>query len=204
MDKLDITKINHKRYSDSSNNKEDNNKIKYLKFLITRILISLILIIGVSIFVKVNDYNKDYFKKYLFEDNLKFTKINNLYEEYMGKIIPKTNSKDELVFGSSDLVKNQYEKYQDGVKIKVSEKSPVSVLTGGIVVFIGEKDNYGNTVILQGNDGIDYWYGNITNVSVNLYDYIENNTLIGEAQNDYIYVVLKKDKQYLNYEEYIK
>ena len=72
------------------------------------------------------------------------------------------------------------------------------------MVFIGEKSSYGNTLIIQGNDGIDYWYGGITNTSVNLYDYLEKDTLVGEAKENYIYLVLQKDREFLNYEEYIK
>ena len=37
----------------------------------------------------------------------------------------------------------------------------------------------GNTVIIQGVDGVDIWYGNLTNVSVKLYDYVEKDKLIG-------------------------
>ena len=42
----DYTKISHKRYS---NNNTDNKKIKYLKSLISRILMSIILVISISI-----------------------------------------------------------------------------------------------------------------------------------------------------------
>ena len=109
-----------------------------------------------------------------------------------------------MVMSSSELIKNKYEKYLDGVKISVSKKTPISILYGGIVVFVGEKDNYGNVVIIQGNDGIDYWYGGISNTNINLYDYLEKDTLIGEASADYIYLVLEKDNSYLNYEEYLQ
>lgn len=203
MNKLDITKINHKRYSENTS-LDNDHRIKYLKFLVTRILISLILVIGVSIFVKVNDLNKSYVQKYLFEDNLKFTEINQLYQKYFGKIIPSPIDKDEMVFSGDDLTKKAYEKYENGIKFTISEHSPISALIGGIVVFIGEKDNYGNTVIVQGNDGVDYWYGGLTNLSVNLYDYIESNALLGETSANHLYLVLKKDNNYLNYEEYIK
>lgn len=203
MNKLDITKINHKRYSENAS-LDDNHRIKYLKFLVTRILISLILVIGIAIFVKVNDLNKSYVQKYLFEDNLKFTEINQLYQKYFGKIIPNPIDKDEMVFSGDDLKKQAYEKYENGVKFNISTHSPVSTLIGGIVVFIGEKDIYGNTVIVQGNDGVDYWYGGLTNLSINLYDYIETNALLGETSADFLYLVLKKDNNYLNYEEYIK
>ena len=71
-----------------------------------------------------------------------------------------------------------------------------------MVVFIGDKENYGKTVIIESLEGIDYWYCNIHNTSLKLYDYVEKGTLVGEVQND-LYMVFSKDGNYLNYEEYI-
>ena len=199
----DYTKISHKSYS-SKTTDLSNKKIRYLKNLITRSLLSIILIISICILIKVNDNNKVLVNKYLYEDSLSFTKINNWYQDKFGKLLPKVENSDELVLNSDDFKSYKYEKYQDGVKIDISKGSPVSLLNGGIVVFIGEKEGYGNTLILQGNDGIDYWYGNITNTNATLYDYLEKDTLIGEANDDYIYLVFQKDGQYLSYGEYLK
>ena len=70
------------------------------------------------------------------------------------------------------------------------------------MVYIGEKEDYGNTVIIQGVDGVDIWYGNLTNVSVKLYDYLEKDKLIGETLDDTLYLVIKKDNEYIKYEDY--
>lgn len=183
------------------NNVEDNKKIKYLKFLVTRVLLSIIFIISVCIYMKIDDKNILLVEKYLFEDNLEFTKINNWYQENIGNIIPSVKENSNLVFSSNDIYTKDYEVYENGVKFNSQKNQPVSILSGGIVVFIGEKDNYGNTVIIQGNDGIDYWYGEISNLSVNLYDYIEKDTLIGETINDYLYLVLQKNGKFISYEE---
>ncbi len=205
MNSFDYTTINHKRYSDYQK-KDDEKLIKYLKNLITRCLLAIILVISTCIFAKINSQNKLLVKEYVFKDSLKFTEFNNWYQKNFGKIIPDIINKNnsDMVMSSSELIKNKYEKYLDGVKISVSKKTPISILYGGIVVFVGEKDNYGNVVIIQGNDGIDYWYGGISNTNINLYDYLEKDTLIGEATNDYIYLVLEKDNSYLNYEEYLQ
>lgn len=183
------------------NNGEDSKKIKYLKFLITRVLLSIIIIISICIYMKIDDKNVLLVEKYLFEDNLEFTKINNWYQENIGTIIPSVKENSNLVFSSNDIFNKNYEVYENGVKFSAQKNQPVSILNGGIVVFIGEKDNYGNTVIIQGNDGIDYWYGGISNLSVNLYDYIEKDTLIGETINDYLYLVLQKNGEFISYEE---
>ena len=68
---------------------------------------------------------------------------------------------------------------------------------------MGEKEGYGNTVIVQGIDGIDIWYGNVTNISISLYDYIDKKSLLGTTKDDVLYLVYKKDGEILNYEEYL-
>ena len=200
----DYTTITHKKASLKTVDNSNSSKIKYLKNLVTRTLLSIILVISVSIITKINSDNAIIINDYLFQDSLQFTKINKWYQDKFGTLIPSTNENSDLVFSSSDLTTNPYENYLDGVKIKVAKGSPISLLNGGIIVFIGDKEEYGKTVIIQGNDGIDYWYGGLTNISINLYDYIEKDTLIGESLEDYIYLVLEKDSSYVNYEEYLK
>ncbi len=197
---MDPYKISNKKHYNYSSN--DNKKIKYLKGLITRVLLSIILVISISIFLKLDSQNEVYINKYLFEDNLKFTQINKWYQDKFGSLIPKASDTSLMVSGES-LKNNPYEKIDNGVKIKVTKGSPISLINGGIVVFIGDKDE-GHTIIIQGNDGIDYSYSGIQNENITLYDYLEKDSLIGEAKEDYIILTLKKDSVYLDYEEYLK
>jgi murein DD-endopeptidase MepM/ murein hydrolase activator NlpD len=200
MDIEDYLKNRHrnKRFKGYSKSK---NKI--ISNIFTKILISIILILLVCIYIKVDNKGTANIKKYLFNDSLKFTKINNLFNDKIGKIIPEVKNNDtNMVFNSNELKNKNYSKYYDGIKLNIDKNNPISALYGGLVVFIGNKDNYNNTIIIQGNNGIDYWYGNITNTNVNLYDYIEKDTIIGESSDNYIYIVLEKDGKYLNYDEY--
>ena len=86
--------------------------------------------------------------------------------------------------------------------LTVNNKSLVNNISSGIVVYSGTKDDYGNTVIVQGVDGVDIWYGNLENIAVNLYDYIEAETIIGETKDEYLYLVIKKDNEFIKYEDY--
>lgn len=190
----DITKISAKK-------SKDNTKIKYFKFLLTRIFLSIILVLSICIAIKLNSNNKNKIYQFVFKDSLKFTKINKYYQKTLGKIVPSIPNNNNLVFNSNDLKSYKYKKYLNGVKINVPKSSVISSLQGGIVVFNGNDDNYGNTIIIQGNDDKNYWYGNIINTTINLYDYIEKDTIIGESKDDYIYLVIQKDNKYLNYED---
>ncbi len=167
----------------------------YIKKLIRRVLLSVILLLVVLIYTKNNDNNLLNIKKYLFSDSFKFMKINKIYSNVLGNILPNTTNNTKMVF-SNDEIKTD-NKYLDGIII---DKNEISALCGGIVVYIGNKDDYGNTIIIQGNNGIDYWYGNVEKVNVNLYDYIEKDIIIGNS-NNYYYLVLQKDGKIISLDE---
>ena len=65
-------------------------------------------------------------------------------------------------------------------------------------------ENYGKVVIIEGIDGVDIWYGNIENSNVKLYDYVNKGDFLGEVENNNLYLVLEKNKEYISFEEYFK
>ena len=68
---------------------------------------------------------------------------------------------------------------------------------------IGEKEDYGSTIIVEQTNGIDVFYGNININNINMYDYVKKGSLIGEVKTDKFYLVFFKDGKYLNYKDYI-
>ena len=141
----------------------------------------------------------------IYEKNISFTKIKKLYNKYLGGIEPldKTINNVTPVFNEELAYTNQT-KYHDGVKLTVDNNYLVPSLEGGLVIYIGQKDNYGQVVIIEDINGIDIWYGNLSNVAVKLYDYVEKGSLLGEVNNRTLYLVYVKDGKFLNYEEYLK
>ena len=171
-----------------------------LKILICIILMLILLIV----FKKDPDFKMDFYKN-VFETNISFAQINQIYEKYMGSSIPFKDyfvQSVEPVFGET-LNYHASSSYLDGVKLNVDRNYLIPVLEDGLVIFVGEKEGYGNTVIIGQSNGIDVWYSNINNVTVSLYDYVDKGSLLGDSQEDYFYLVFKKDGQVLNYEEYI-
>lgn len=151
--------------------------------------------------MKSSNNFKSIFYNYVYDNNISFASISSLYNKYFGSIVELPTYSDKTVFNEKINYKNA-EKYLDGVKLEVNKNYLVSAQESGIVVFIGNKDNYGNVIIIQQVNGIDTWYGNINNVNVKLYDYVEKGTLLGDV-NDFLYLVYKKDGNILNYEDYI-
>ena len=155
------------------------------------------------ILIKSNKEFKTNFYKQVYGTNFSFSKINNLYNKYIGKLdIVDKVATTEPVF-SEKLEYKKEEKYKDGVSLSVNKNYLVPIQESGIVVFIGGKEDYGNTVIIQRLDGIDQWYGNISNTDLKLYDYVKTGDLLGEADGT-LYLVYRKNGKTLNYEDYIK
>ena len=90
------------------------------------------------------------------------------------------------------------------LELKVDKNYMVPALDSGIVVFIGDKEDYKDTVIVQQANGIDVWYSNVSVDNLKLYDYIEKGSLIGEVKTDSLYMVFKKDGKVLDYKDYIQ
>mgnify|MGYP004573101929 FL=1 len=177
---------------------------KGIRSFINRLLIVTIIFLSCLILIKSNNSFKNNLIKYVYEDSFKFTKLKAIYEKYFGKIlsIDKVAPKEEAVFNE----KLEYTKanvYNDGAVLTVSDNYMVPTLESGIVVFIGEKEGYGSTVIIEQVDGIDVWYSNIKANNIKMYDYIEKGSLIGEVKGKKLYMVFQKDGAFLDYKKYI-
>jgi len=167
---------------------------------LSKLLITIIIVLVCLIFIKKDIKFKTNFYKKIYEDSFDFGYVNKLYQQYLGNIFPLTifnNTKS--VFDEKIIIEEQ-EKYLDGVKIK-PKSNLIPSIKEGLVIYIGDKEDYGNTVIVSGSDGIDIWYSNINNINVKLYDYIDKGTLIGESNE--LILVYKKDGEVLDYNDYI-
>lgn len=175
---------------------------KYIKDFITRSLLCIIIFLVISIICNFSDKNLLWFKDNIYNKNLNFTFFNNVYKKYINKYLP-FDVYEESVVMKEGLGYNNKQKYLNGVSLSVGENYNMYSLCGGIVVYIGEKEGLGSTLIIQGTDGVDYWYSNLENLSVVLYDYIEKDTLLGVSKSDEIYLTFVKNGEYINYEEFI-
>lgn len=186
--------------------KEKEEKIiKYLRSLILRTLAVIVLFLILAIITKSNKTYKDIIIKNIYEENISFTKIKNLYTKYLGGIEPLDKVIDnEMPVFKEELEYSNISIYHDGAKLQVANNYLVPIQQEGLVIYIGEKENYGNVVIIEGIDGIDIWYGNMETVSVKLYDYVEKNTYLGTTYNNYLYLAYQKDGVFQNYQEYLE
>ena len=172
----------------STSNRSNNKK----NIFFTKLLISIMLLLLSLIYVKNDDNNLAYFKKYVFEDTFDFSYFRNTYNSLKNnnEVVPVISNVKYINKGS----------YLDGIKVDVRDNL-VETFASGIVVFVGKKDGYNNTVIIQGSDGYDIWYGNLEDINVQIYDYINKNTIIGETNN--LYLKALKDGKVIKTDEYL-
>ncbi len=172
--------------------------------ILNKLLLSIVLLLGCLSVMKINPSFKEWIHKNVYHTNLSFAKINNVYEKYFGSIFPlsQLNTNTIPVF-DEQLIYDSKESYKEGVKLTVGPNYLVPVLESGIVVFIGDKDNYGKTIIIQQVNGIDLWYVGVENSNIKIYDYIEKGSLLGEATSGEMYLYYQKAGEFLDYQEYL-
>ena len=169
---------------------------------IFKILLTILFSLMILIAIKANSSFKTKFYKKVYESSFSFAKVNTLYNTYFGNLIP-TNQLNitKPVFNESLLYQSK-EKYLDGVNLTVSSNYLVPSLSSGVVVYIGQKENYGNVVIINNSDDVDIWYGNMDNINVKLYDFVNKGDYLGSVSNN-LYMVFKSNGKVLNYDKYI-
>lgn len=174
------------------------NLKEYLKNLFKRTIISLLLFFFLCLLLN-ND--KFYIKYYdiIFKSNIDFSYIRSKTNILFGKLINKSST----YVSSEKIIYKSIEEYNNSYKLEVGLNYVVNNIKSGTVIYIGEKDNLGTTIIINGDDGINYWYSNIENISVNLYDYVNSSSILGSTINEYLYLTFNKESEYLSYETFI-
>ena len=168
-----------------------------LKFLVLVILTILTLIL------LKNDKFKTNFYKYVYNDNISFAQINKWYQDKFGSSLPFSKYFETITSVYNEKLNyKEANKYKDGVSLLVEDNYLVPAIDSGIVIFIGEKEGYGNTIIIQQENGIDLWYSNLKEINLKLYDYVKDGSLIG-VSNSNLYLVFYKDGEVIDYQEYI-
>ncbi|MBR3198934.1 MAG: M23 family metallopeptidase [Bacilli bacterium] len=169
----------------------------------SKILICIIVTLSCMIILKSNSNLRGLIYKKVFQNNFKFAKVNELYEKYFGVILPFSKNNNVSLVSKEEIEYESKEEYKDGVRLKVSENYPVPLLNSGIVIFIGNKEGYGDTVIVQDADGVETWYANLKMIKVSMYDYLKKGDIVGEASGDNFILVFTKDGKIIDYKKYI-
>ncbi len=177
---------------------------KSARGFLTRLMLTVIIVLIGLITVKSNSNIKKIITKNVYESSFNFGVAKNIYQKYFGSILPinKVIQEEQPVF-SEKLTYKSDNTYKDGCVLNVSDNYMVPAIESGVVVFLGQKEEYGQTIIVEQINGVEVFYSNVEPVELKLYDYIEKGKLLGEVKGKKLYMVFSKDGKYLNYKDYI-
>ena len=180
-----IFNMTYEEYKNKKDSKANNIFKKILSKLFTIVIFTMIVITLSNMSPKFKSFIVDK----VLNSTIDFSFVNKLSNKVTN--VFKTSNNTLPVVKEE---KNRKERYKDGIKYIVNKGASVNIKDSGIVTYIGNKDGYNNTVIIQQSNGYYAWYGNIKE-EVKLYDYIESGSKIGETlTNEYYYILLKDNK----------
>lgn len=164
--------------------------------ILNSILSKLFTIVIFTMIVIIISNTNESFRNFLINDVLNntmdFSKVNNALDQVTNVFnIDNTTQ----VFNENE----EFEIYKDGYKYNTNENEKVKLKDSGIITFIGDKEDYGKTIVVQQSNGYYAWYSNVDE-TVKLYDYIEKGESIGNTITDYYYYVLFKDEKPITHE----
>ncbi len=180
-----IFNMTYEEYKNKKDSKANNIFKKILSKLFTIVIFTMIVITLSNMSPKFKSFIVDK----VLNSTIDFSFVNKLSNKVTN--VFKTSNNTLPVVKEEN---NRKERYKDGIKYIVNKGASVNIKDSGIVTYIGNKDGYNNTVIIQQSNGYYAWYGNIKE-EVKLYDYIESGSKIGETlTNEYYYILLKDNK----------
>lgn len=174
--------------------------MKKIKIFFIKLFILTIIFLITIIAIKKDDNVKIWLNDNIFSKNIPFTKIKTVYNKYFGSVIPFDIIKEESVFNEK-LQYKSINKYKDGISLLVDNNYLVTAMYSGIVVFVGNKNDYGNTIIVE-SENITIWYSNISS-NIKLYDEVKKGEYLGEVINNNLILVFQKEGKYVDYKEYL-
>lgn len=184
--------------NDSKYYKKMMMKNKKDKKWLSKLLISIIIVLSCLIVTNFDVKLRNKFIVNVLEENIRFNNVKKLYNKYIGG----EENEEALVVSLNNI--GEYKLIGDSYSFNINKGEGIEVRKPGIIVYIGEKDDLGNTIIVQGNDGVDLWYSNLYVNEYSLYDYVSIGDILGTSLSDYYKITIVKDGEKLKYEEYFK
>jgi len=182
--------------------KKDNNNNLFIKRFLIKSMICILLFLAYLIGIKKIENFSSLIYDNVYSKSISFAKFNSWYDNHFGSLFP-IKTVDEVKVFSENISYKSKKDYKDGVLLTVSDNYLVPSINNGIVVFIGDKQEYGKTIIVEDEEGMDIWYSNINILNINMYDYIKKGEYLGEVIDNKLVMIFKKDGKKEDYNKYI-
>lgn len=170
---------------------------KYIYNLFLRMFIAFSIFIIICLLYN-NDKTYTYIDNIIFNSSVDFSYVRSKTKFLLGKITGKST-----YVLSEKLEYKKVEKYNNSFKFITDPNYVIKSTKAGTVIYIGELELLGNSISIEIDSGEILTFSNLDNINVNIYDYINEGTILGSVKEDYFYLTIEKDNQYLEYEDYI-
>ncbi len=123
------------------------------------------------------------------ENDFQFAAVSTWYEDQFGKplaLLPdsgKQEVKEETAISmpATGKVVENFKTNGQGIMLETGLGEEVGAMKGGLVIFAGEKDDLGNTVVIQHADKSESWYGHLEAIDVKQYEKVEKGVAVGKV-----------------------
>ncbi|MBS4222572.1 M23 family metallopeptidase [Lederbergia citrea] len=149
------------------------------------------------------------------EKEFQFAAVSNWYEGKFGKplaLLPEKNTENpvhsseqvDYAVPVSGKILAQFSDDGRGIILETGTGAEVKTMTGGIVVFAGNKEDIGHTVIIQHPDQSESWYGKLDAISVKPREKVEAGKIIGtvssgkEGKVGEFYFAIKQENEFID------
>ncbi|WP_415815056.1 peptidoglycan DD-metalloendopeptidase family protein [Mesobacillus thioparans] len=161
--------------------------------------------------------------KHTMEQEFQFAAVSDWYENQFGKplaLLPAKNtggdsetevgSDSQYALPASGKILEDFGDNGQRIMIETGKGAGVEAMNEGLVHFVGMKEGFGKTVIVQHGDKSETWYGNLDKIDVNLYEYISKGAKVGTAMDSEdgtkgsFYFAIKKGDDFVDPVQVIK
>lgn len=124
----------------------------------------------------------------VYEQEFQFASVVNWFDETIGQpfaFLPENIDKEkgeDFSMPASGTIMESFEKNGQGVMVKTAAAASVGTVKEGVVIYAGEKEDYGKTVIIQHADKSESWYGSLESIDVSLYEQVKKGAKLGRVQ----------------------
>ncbi|QKE75985.1 M23 family metallopeptidase [Arthrobacter citreus] len=175
---------------------EQGKKIITNSNFMFRSLLSAIIVLALAIILKSSSPIASQVRQGLsqvYNSEFQFASLQKWYEDRFGTplaFLPQLNDKkgnvgnDNYAVPASGKVLQSFKTDGQGILIQTEANQKVDSIKKGRVIFVGKKDNLGNTVIIQHADGSESWYGKLGSTNVKVYDEVDSKKVIGTVSTN--------------------
>lgn len=207
-------------YSSFSNSQpEEREDHQGMLPFIVKVLCSFILVAGVYYIMNTQQSQWPEAKNFIedvFQKDFNVTGVMAWYEEktdqtltFLPKLVRRdeasTEKKEEYVVPvSGGKVVTNFGSSHQGIMVGTASRLPIEVVKEGWVTFVGHKEGLGYTVIIDHGNGEESWYGQLQNLKVEEYDWVEQGNIIGytsihtNSGQGMFYFALKRDSVFID------